>query len=179
MERVRGLEEEPAPDGREPCDLGGSRLGVDVADEDGARRRPVAAPEARGPRSGSSAERKTAPPNVVRPPGFAKPVPGLKSFTRMVPAAVPSLRQSSVLVAGWKARKSTCVPSGVSSKMSDEPGPTFTCATRAVPASVPSLRHSSAPVIPSLAWKKSVPLASTIGSDGGEVFGGDEPPGPD
>jgi hypothetical protein len=78
-----------------------------------------------------------------------------------VPAAVPSLFQSSFPVSGWDAEKKSVPPPAVSHQGREDSCPGTMSRTSTVPAAVPSLRHSSRPVPAWTAEKNSVPLTST------------------
>ena len=79
------------------------------------------------------------------------------SFTMTVPAAVPSLFQSSMPWMPSSAAKYAVPPTSVSDQRYDGPGPMSFTIT--VPAAVPSLLQAH-PMGPSSAWKYSVPSTS-------------------
>ena len=81
------------------------------------------------------------------------------TFSRMVPAVVPSLLQSPWLTPS-SARKNSMPPARVSSVGYELPEPGLMSLTRTVPAGVPSVFHSSTPLVPSSAVKNTVPFAS-------------------
>ena len=89
--------------------------------------------------------------------GSELPGPGLMSFTRTVPAAVPSVLHSSDPVPSSAAKKS--VPPTLVNPVGLELPGRLMSATRTVPLSVPSLLHSSDPPTPSSAAnaRESVP----------------------
>ncbi len=81
------------------------------------------------------------------------PLPGKMSATIVVPAAVPSLRQSSRPCAASSARKYSTPFSTVSWSGRESVTPWLMSATIQVPCAVPSLRQSSFPCVPSFAEK--------------------------
>src|SRR4051812_30038367 len=88
------------------------------------------------------------------------PVWGLRSLTRAVPAAVPSLAHSSVPWSRSSAAKNSRPPAAVRWRGYDPAGPGPTSLTITVPAAVPSDFHSSVPVADDLAEKNRVPPAA-------------------
>src|SRR6266705_575035 len=110
---------------------------------------PVAAPPSARKYSAPLAP-SLIPLKTVKPKGEELPAPVLMSFTRTVPASVPSLFQSSApelpsLARKYSAPLKTVNPRGV------EPAPGLMFFTHTVPASVPLVFQSSTPEAPSLA----------------------------
>src|SRR5262245_20783293 len=92
------------------------------------------------------------------------PGPELMSFTRSVPASVPSLVQSSVPDPGVDARKNNRLLNTTSPEGLDPPAPGLMSLTRVVPSAVPSVRHNSVPLVSGTpALKKSTPLRTAPG----------------
>ena len=86
------------------------------------------------------------------------------SFTSTVPAAVPSVFQSSVPIAGVYAAKNSVSPTMATESLcgsvwstTDEPEPGLMSASSAVPAAVPSVRNHSNPWTPSWRGSRSRP----------------------
>src|SRR5262249_13232037 len=102
----------------------------------------------------------TTRPNEPLLPGWEPSGPGRMSLTTKVPAAVPSLRHSSVPRSAVVARDNRAPLTLTGSRKQRPALPAATSLTRAVPAAVPSVFHSSAPVTPSSAWKNRVPLTT-------------------
>jgi hypothetical protein len=71
------------------------------------------------------------------------------SFTRTVPAGVPSVFHSSSPLSGCSATKKRVPPTAVNPDANDDPGPGRMSLTSVVPAVVPSVFHSSYPWAPS------------------------------
>ncbi len=86
-------------------------------------------------------------------------LPGRMSLTNTVPAAVPSLFQSSLPLMPSLAEKNSVPFTLVRNAGIESPAPAMMSFTNTVPAAVPSLFQSSKPLPPpSLAEKNSVPF---------------------
>src|SRR5262245_35017918 len=92
------------------------------------------------------------------------------SLTRVVPAAVPSLRHCSAPAVPSFHDKNSFPLKSLRHEAFDPPLPGRMSLTRVVPAAVPSLFHSSHPCAPSSAVKNRVPL-TFVSPPGDELFG--------
>ena len=91
--------------------------------------------------------------------------PAQMSATRTVPAAVPSVRQSSRPLTPSSAVKKSTPPIAQPTTGSLPPWPGRRSATISVPRWVPSLFQSSEPFTPSLAPKKASRSPATVQTD--------------
>lgn len=98
----------------------------------------------------SFAENSTELPNRVRFCGAPFKLPTRMSRNRIVPAAVPSVENSSLPTPGTPASISTRPFSTVRLPGLDASEPGLRSTISDVPAAVPSLRHGSKPVVPLL-----------------------------
>ena len=108
---------------------------------------------------------RTTRPQEAQPavaiPGLLELLLGFMSFTKFVPASVPSENQSSAPSADVVALKKKPVdvaPEGILKTAALFPGPAHTSFTMYVPADVPSVRHSSCPFIEFEPRKYPIPL---------------------
>jgi hypothetical protein len=127
----------------------------------------------------SSAEKYKALLNAVKPLGEElAPAVGLMSFTRTVPASVPSLFHSSVPVMPSSAennqaplKKANSVGKGVPLAPGKEFPAVLMSFTRAVPVPVPSVFHSSKPLtLSSAANSMRLRAGGGGGGAGGAAF---------
>ena len=100
------------------------------------------------------------------------PVPGMMSFTKAVPAGVPSLFQSSRPFTSSSATKNSVPFTSISSMSVEAALLALVSLTSTVPPTVPSLFQSSGPFTGSRTLKKSVPFTLVRSSGVEELMPG-------
>src|SRR5262249_4249747 len=111
-------------------------------------------------------------PTFVSQAGDEVALPGLRSLTSTVPAAVPSLFHSSRPCVPSSAVKNSLPLTSVSHQGYEVALPGLRSLTSTVPAARPSLFHSSRPLTPSCAVKEAVePITAILNGFEFRVFG--------
>ena len=152
MRAIRGGSEEQLPVvGREFAWVENCRAGPNIFDKHCSRRCSIRLPQLNALLTGDGDKEQSV--SYDRETVGLESAPGEMSFTSTVPAAVPSLFQSSVPASNVDCGKIECPVETGQIFRRGAPGPGRMSRTRKVPAAVPSDSPEFAPRSESMPWK--------------------------